>query len=172
MLALSVFAAWLLWRSRRAHVARLVAERADAEAAAELALWVWGAVLLVAAFAAPSIAGDWFAGRQLVAGLPMAAALCAWGMRHAPRTGAVLGALTLRRRRCGSLLAFAFGDAGGWADHGTNAPLGPAVELLPRSGSVGVRRSSRRCWPRRSRRGRARVVARAGAGGGLRRTAQ
>ena len=71
----------------------------------------------------------------------MAAALCAWGMRHAPRTGAVLGALTL----LGSLwlaLAFAFGDAGGWADHGTNAPLGPAVELLPRSGSVwfGVRR--------------------------------
>jgi len=135
VLALSVFAAWLLWRSRRAHVAQLVEERADAEAAAELALWVWGAVLLVAAFAAPSIEGEWFAGRQLVAGLPMAAALCAWGMRHAPRTGAVLGALTL----AGSLwlaLAFAFGDAGGWADHGTNAPLGPAVELLPRAGSV------------------------------------
>ena len=133
VLALSVFAAWLLWRSRRAHLARLVEARADAEAAAGLALWVWGAVLLVAAFAAPSIAGEWFAGRQLVAGLPMAAALCAWGMRHAPRTGAVLGALTL----LGSLwlaLVFAFGDAGGWADHGTDAPLGPAVELLPRSG--------------------------------------
>ena len=133
VLALSVFAAWLLWRSRRAHLARLVEERADTEAAAELALWVWGAVLLVAAFAAPAIAGEWFAGRQLVAGLPMAAALCAWGMRHAPRTGAVLGALTL----LGSLwlaLAFAFGDAAGWADHGTNAPLGPAVDLLPRSG--------------------------------------
>ena len=43
VLALSVFAAWLLWRSRRAHVARLVEERADIEAAAELALWVWGA---------------------------------------------------------------------------------------------------------------------------------
>jgi hypothetical protein len=65
----------------------------------------------------------------------MAAALCAWGLRHAPRTGAVLGALTL----AGSLwlaLAFAFGSAGGWADHGTDAPLGPAVDLLPRSGSV------------------------------------
>ena len=135
VLALSVFAAWLLWRSRRAHLARLVEARADAEAAAELALAVWGAVLLVAAFAAPSIDGEWFAGRQLVAGLPLAAALCAWGLRHAPRTGAVLGALTL----LGSLwlaLAFAFGDAGGWADHGTDAPLGPAVELLPRSGSV------------------------------------
>jgi hypothetical protein len=94
---------------------------------------VWAAVLLVAAFAAPSIEGDWFAGRQLVAGLPLAAALCAWGMRHAPRTGAVLGALTL----AGSAwlaLAFAFGGAGGWADTGTDAPLGPAVDLLPQSG--------------------------------------
>jgi hypothetical protein len=133
VLALSLFAAWLLWRSRRVHLARLVEARADAEAAAGLALAVWVAVLLVAAFAAPSIAGEWFAGRQLVAGLPLAAALCAWGLRHAPRTGAVLGALTL----AASLwlaLAFAFGDAAGWADHGTNAPLGPAVDLLPRSG--------------------------------------
>jgi hypothetical protein len=133
VLALSLFAAWLLWRSRRAHVARLVEERADAEAAAELALAVWAGVLLVAAFAAPSIAGEWFPGRQLAAGLPLAAALGAWGMRHAPRTGAVLGALTL----AASLwlaLAFAFGDAAGWADSGTGAPLGPAVDLLPRSG--------------------------------------
>jgi hypothetical protein len=133
VLALSLFAAWLLWRSRRAHLARLVEARAGAEAAAGLALAVWAAVLLVAALAAPSIDGEWFAGRQLVAGLPLAAALSAWGLRHAPRTGAVLGALTL----AASLwlaLAFAFGGADGWADHGTDAPLGPAVDLLPRSG--------------------------------------
>jgi hypothetical protein len=133
VLALSLFAAWLLWRSRRAHVARLVEERADAEAAAELALWVWAGVLLVAALAAPTIAGEWFAGRQLVAGLPPAAALCAWGMRHAPRTGAVLGALTLAAS-VWLVLAFAFGGTAGWADAGTDAPLGPAVDLLPRSG--------------------------------------
>jgi hypothetical protein len=135
VLALSVFAAWLLWRSRRAHLARLVAERAEAEAAAALALTVWAAVLLVAAFAAPSIGGEWFAGRQLAAGLPMAAALCAWALRHAPRTGAVLGVLTL----AASLwlaLAFAFGGADGWAHPGTRAPLGPALDALPRSGSV------------------------------------
>jgi hypothetical protein len=133
VLALSLFAAWLLWRSRRSHLARLVAERAGAEAAAALALAVWAAVLALAAFAAPSIAGEWFAGRQLAAGLPAAAALCAWGLRHAPRTGAVLGALTL----AASLwlaLAFAFGGADSWADPGTRAPLGPAVDLLPRSG--------------------------------------
>ena len=74
-----------------------------------------GGVLLVAAFAAPSIAGEWFAGRQLAAGLPMAAALCAWGMRHAPRTGLALAALTLAASLW-LVLAFAFGDAAGWAD--------------------------------------------------------
>jgi hypothetical protein len=135
VLALSLYAAWLLWRSRRAHLARLVEARADAEAAAGLSLAVWAAVLVVAAFAAPSLGGEWFAGRQVVAGLPLAAALCAWGLRHAPRVGAVLGGLTL----LGSVwlvLAFAFGDAAGWADHGTDAPLGPAVDVLPRSGSV------------------------------------
>ncbi len=135
VLALSLFAAWLLWRSRRAQLARLVEARADAEAAAALALAVWAAVLALAALAAPSITGEWFAGRQLAAGLPLAAALCGWGLRHAPRTGAVLGALTL----AASLwlaLAFAFAGAGGWADPGTDAPLGPAVDLLPRSGST------------------------------------
>jgi hypothetical protein len=133
VLGLSVFAAWLLWRSRRSHLARLVAERADAEAAAALALAVWAAVLAPAAFAAPAIAGEWFAGRQLAAGLPLAAALSAWGLRHAPRTGAVLGALTL----AASLwlaLAFAFGGADAWADPGVDAPFGPLVDLLPRSG--------------------------------------
>jgi hypothetical protein len=135
VLALSAFAAWLLWRSRRAHLARLVEARADAEAAAGLALAVWVAVLLVAALAAPSIGGEWFAGRQVVAGLPLAAALCAWGLRHAPRTGAVLGVIGLLASAW-LLAAFAVGDAAGWADRGTDAPLGPAVAVLPRSGSV------------------------------------
>ena len=128
-------------------------------------------MLVVATFAAPSIGGEWFAGRQLVAGLPLAAALCAWGLRHAPRTGAVLGGLTL----LGSVwlaLAFAFGDAGGWADHGTDAPLGPAVELLPRSGSVWFGVVASVLAVASGGGGGAGVVAGAAAGGGLRRTAQ
>ncbi len=131
VLGLCLYAIWLLWRSRRAHVARVVAERGDAEAAAELCLLVCAGVLVVAAFAAPSLTGEWFPARHLVAALPLAAALVSWGLRHAPRTGAVLGALTL----LASLwlaLAFAFGDADGWVDPGVDAPLGPAVELLPR----------------------------------------
>jgi hypothetical protein len=94
---------------------------------------VCAAVLVVAAFAAPSLTGEWFPARHLAAALPVAAALVAWGLRHAPRTGAVLGGLTL----LASLwlaLAFAFGDADGWVDPGVDAPLGPGVELLPRFG--------------------------------------
>jgi hypothetical protein len=133
ILALAVFAAWLLWRSRRLGVARAVPERADAEAAAGLSLLVCGAVVLVAAFAAPTLAGDWFPARHLVAAFPVASALVAWGLRHAPRTGGVLGALTL----LGSAwlaAAFAFGGADGWVHPGVDAPYGPLVALLPRSG--------------------------------------
>ena len=93
--ALVFYAAWLLWRSHRERLARVVPARATAEAAAGLALAVVGAVLLVAAFLAPSIDEEPFAARHLAPAFPAAAALIAWGLRHAPRTGAVLGALTL-----------------------------------------------------------------------------
>ena len=43
VLALAVFAAWLLFRSRRTHVARVAADRGDAEVAAGLCLLVCGA---------------------------------------------------------------------------------------------------------------------------------
>jgi hypothetical protein len=131
VLALSVFAVWLLWRSRRMNVARVAAERGDAEVAAGLSLLVCGAVVLVAAFAAPTLAGDWFPARHVMAAFPIASALVAWGLRHAPRPGAVLGAITLG---CSLWLvvAFATGDADGWVRPGVDAPYGPAVELLPR----------------------------------------
>jgi hypothetical protein len=93
--ALVFFAAWLLWRSRREHLARVISTRAGAEAAAELALAIVGAQLLVAAFLVPAISGDFFAGRSLAPALPAAGALVAWGTRHAPAVAAVLGALTL-----------------------------------------------------------------------------
>jgi hypothetical protein len=134
VLALTGFAAWLLWRSRRMRVARLVAEREEAEAAAGLALSIWGAVLLVAAFGAPAIAGEWFAGRDLAAGLPAAAALCGWGLRHAPRTGAVLGGLTLLASAWLVIELDFGGGSAGWANPGSEAPLGPAVQLFPRFG--------------------------------------
>ena len=87
--------------------------------------------MLAAAFAAPAAQGPWFPGRQLVAALPAAAALAAWGLRRAPRTGAVLGALTLLASAwlVGGLAA---GSVGGWIDApASTAPWGPAERLLP-----------------------------------------
>jgi hypothetical protein len=93
--ALALFAGWLLRRSRWEGLARVVPERAGAEAAAGLALAVLAAVLLVAAFLVPTIDTEPFAARDLVPALPVAAAPIAWGLRHAPRVGGVLGAITL-----------------------------------------------------------------------------
>jgi hypothetical protein len=56
---------------------------------------VVGAQLLVAAFLVPSVATRHFAALHLAPALPVAGALVAWGLRHAPRTAAALGALTL-----------------------------------------------------------------------------
>ena len=44
-----------------------------------------GAQLLVAAFLAPTMFGFWFPPRHLLAGLPLAIPLVAWGLRHLPR---------------------------------------------------------------------------------------
>ena len=85
VLALSVFAAWLLWRSRRLHVARAVGEHADAEVAAGLSLLVCAAVVLVAVFGASTLDGEWFPARHLLAAFPIAAALAAWGLQGTRR---------------------------------------------------------------------------------------
>ena len=105
----------------------MISERGDAEVAAGLALLICAGVLLVAAFAAPSLGGEWFPARHLVAAFPVAAALAAWGLRHAPRTGAVLGALTLlvlgvARARAGVRGRRRMGATRAWT-----RPLGPAV---------------------------------------------
>jgi hypothetical protein len=83
--ALVGYAAWLLRRSRAEGLARLVPERAAAEAAAGLALAVVVGALVIA------VADS----RLLVAALPAAGALVAWTLRHAPKLGATLGAATL-----------------------------------------------------------------------------
>jgi hypothetical protein len=113
VLALAFFAAWLLFRSRREHLARALPTLVEGELAAGLLLAVCAGALLVAAFLAPSTSGPWFPGRHLIPALPCAAALAGWGLRRAPRTGAVLGAATLLI--CGWLLVRIYGGDTGWA---------------------------------------------------------
>ena len=130
LLALAFLGVWLLLRSRRDGLSRVIPERVDVEAAAALALAVCAGQILVAAFAVPSLSGDWFPGRHLAAALPCAAALCAWGLRHAPRTGRALAALTLLATAwlLGALFA---GTEDGWVTPSTPAPWGPLERVFP-----------------------------------------
>jgi hypothetical protein len=128
--ALALWSLWLLWRSRRERVARAVPARIDAEVAAALLALVCAAQVFVAAFLTPELQGQWFAGRALVPALPVGAALAAWGLRHAPRVGTALAALTLAASAW-LVLELRLGDAG-WATPPRHVPFGPLVELLPR----------------------------------------
>jgi hypothetical protein len=56
---------------------------------------VAAATVLVATFLAPTIAGPWFAGHELVCVLFACAALAGWALRRFPRTGRALAAVTL-----------------------------------------------------------------------------
>jgi hypothetical protein len=93
--ALALVALWLLVRSRRERLARVIGEQADVEVTAAFLVAICAAAVLVSVFLAPTIAGPWFGGRQLVVVLPLLGALASWGLRRFPRVGAVLGALTV-----------------------------------------------------------------------------
>lgn len=133
VLALAFYALWLLWRSRRDHLSRLLAEQRDVEVAAALCALVCAAQVFVAAFVAPTMFGFWFPGHHLVPALPLAVALVAWGLRHAPRAGAALVAITLVT----SLWWYAELRIGGGAIVGpsSRAPLGPLDGALPLFGA-------------------------------------
>jgi hypothetical protein len=93
--ALAFVAVWLLARSRRERLARVLSEQVDVEVTAGFLVTIAATAILIATFLAPTIAGPWFAGHELVIVLPVLAALSAWGLRHYPRIGTVLCALTL-----------------------------------------------------------------------------
>jgi hypothetical protein len=132
-LALAFLAGWLLWRSRRDHLARALPAQREADVAAGLLVAVATAQVAVAAFLAPTMLGFWFPGRHLIAALPVAAALCAWGLRHAPRAGAALSALTLAAS-VWLYVAVRTGDTG-WSAPTSSAPWGPLERLLPLYGT-------------------------------------
>jgi hypothetical protein len=111
---LAFLALELLTRSVRDRLHVALPEVVDVEVTAGFFAVLCGAQLLVAAFLAPTLEGDFFPGRDLVPILPVGAALCAWGLRHAPRAGGALVALTLA--------AGAWVLLGGWVGGATLAP--------------------------------------------------
>jgi hypothetical protein len=120
---------WWLWRSRRDLLARAVPDLREAELAASLCAAALGAQLLVAAFLAPTMFGFWFPPRHIVAALPLAIPLMAWGLRHLPRAGAALAALTV------AASAWLYADVrwggGSLAADRPDAPFGPLTDVLP-----------------------------------------
>jgi len=133
LVALAFYALWLLWRSRRDHIARIVPERGLVEVAAMLCALVCAAQVLVATFVAPTMFGFFVPGRYLIAALPVAVGLVAWGMRAAPRAAAALVAVTALM----SVWWYAelrFG-ATTLVGSGSRAPLGPLDAALPLFGT-------------------------------------
>ena len=94
--ALAFFALELLVRSLRERLHVALPSVVDVEVTAGFLVALCAAQVAVAAFLSPVFedAGG-FPGRELLPVLPVAAALCAWALRHTPRIGGALGALTL-----------------------------------------------------------------------------
>jgi hypothetical protein len=93
--ALAFAGLWWLWRSHRDRLARAVPQLREIELTADLCAAALAAQLLVAAFLAPTMFGFWFPSRHLLAALPLAIPLVAWGLRHAPRVGSALAVFTV-----------------------------------------------------------------------------
>jgi hypothetical protein len=127
--ALAFVGLWWLWHSRREQVARAVPGVRDIELTAGLCAAALGAQVLVAAFLAPTMFGFWFPPRHLLAGLPLAVPLVAWGLRRLPRAGAVLAALTLLASAW-LYVDVRWGDGSLAADR-PDAPFGPLTDVLP-----------------------------------------
>lgn len=129
VLLLAFVGIWLLWRGHRERLSHAVPGYHTMAAAAGVCAAALGAQLLVAAFLAPVIAGPWFPGRHLIAVVPLAIPLAAWGLRHVPRTGTVLAALTA----AASVWLYVdvrFGS-GGLAAGRPDAPWGPLLKAFP-----------------------------------------
>ena len=127
--ALAFAGVWWLWRSHREHLSRALTGVRDTELTAGLCAVALAAQLFVATFLAPTMFGFWFPPRHLMAALPLAVPLVALGLRHAPRTGLVLSALTLVSG------AWVYADArfsgGALVTERPDAPFGPLTGLFP-----------------------------------------
>jgi hypothetical protein len=129
VLLLAFVGVWLLWRGRRERLVNAVPGYRTMSSAAALCASAIGVQLLVAAFVAPVVSGPWFPGRQLIAVLPLAIPLCAWGLRHLPRFGSVLAVLTLAASVW--LYVDVRWGSGGLAAGRPDAPWGPLVKVFP-----------------------------------------
>jgi hypothetical protein len=124
---LAFLALELLARSLRERLAVALPTMVDIEVTAGFLASICGVTLAVAAFGVPMVEGPFFPGRDLLPAVAAGAALCAWGLRHAPRIGGALAAVTV--------------GAGIWlvaAGHLGGAGLAPPSGPLPWAGAETV----------------------------------
>ena len=86
---------WLLWHSHRERLARAVPALHEIELTAATCAAVLGAQVLAAPLLPPPAPGSWLSGGQVLAALPMAIPLVAWGLRRLPRIGTALAVLSV-----------------------------------------------------------------------------
>ena len=120
---------WLLWRSRRDRLSRVLPDLRAAERTALLCACALAAQLLVAAFLAPTMFGFWFPPRHLLAALPLAIPLVAWALRHAPLAGLGLAAISLAASLWLYLDVRLAG--GGLVTPRPDSPFGPLTAAFP-----------------------------------------
>ncbi len=127
--ALALAGLWLVYRSRREGLARAVPVLWARERVGLICAGVLGAQMLVAAFLAPTMFGFWFPPRHLLAALPLAVPLMAWGLRHLPRIGGALAAITM------AASVWLYVDVrladGGLVTPRPDAPFGPLTGAFP-----------------------------------------
>ena len=127
--ALAFGGVWLLYRSRRERLSHAVPELRAVERTALICAAALGAQLLVAALLAPTMFGFWFPPRHLLAALPLAIPLSAWALRHAPRAGLALAAVSVAAS-VWLYLDVSVGD-GGLVVPRPDAPFGPLTGVFP-----------------------------------------
>jgi hypothetical protein len=93
--ALALVALGLLARSRRARLGRIAPGQVETEAAALALATVGGAAVLTAGLVLPELHGPWLVHHSVAAALPLAGGLVGWSLRHLPRAGGALAAITL-----------------------------------------------------------------------------
>ncbi|MGH2763561.1 MAG: hypothetical protein ACRDL0_16920 [Thermoleophilaceae bacterium] len=135
LFALVFVGLWWLWRSLRDRLARAVPGLREIELTAGLCAAALGAQLVVAGLLAPTMFGFWFPPRHLLASLPLAVPLVAWGLRHAPRAGAALGALTVAASVW--LYVHVRWAGGSFVTERPDAPFGPLEDAFPYFGTDG-----------------------------------
>jgi hypothetical protein len=92
---LALLAIGLLARTLRERLRVALPAVVDVQVTAGFLAALCATQVLVATFLVPSLQDGWFPGRDLLPAVPAGAALCAWGLRHSPRAGGALVALTV-----------------------------------------------------------------------------